>query len=111
MNKNAWDTCSGGFGIEGADGVASIQCLIPLISNVIKAVVSLGAVALFIMLLVGGFNFLFAAGDQKKLEAARGTVTQAIVGIIIMSVAFLVIKTISVFTGVDVTTLQFPESP
>lgn len=90
-------------------GVATVQCLVPLISNVIKAIVSLGAIGLFIMLLVGGFNFLFSAGDQKKLEMARGSVTQAIVGIVVMSVAFLIIKTIEIFTGVTVTTLQFPE--
>ncbi len=91
------------------DGAAQLSCLAPLIENVIRAVVSLGAVALFVMLLVGGFNFLFSGGDQKKLEAARGTVTQAIVGIVVMTVAFLIIKTISVFTGVDVTQLQFPQ--
>lgn len=85
------------------DGAATIQCLVPLIANVITAVVALGAVALFIMLLVGGFNFLFSAGDQKKLEAARGTVTQAIVGIVIMSLAYLIILTIETFTGVTVT--------
>lgn len=90
------------------DGVVQITCIIPLVANVIRAVVALGAVALFVMLLAGGFNFLFSAGDQKKLEAARGTVTQAIVGIIIMSVAFLIIKTIQLFTGVDISTLQFP---
>lgn len=104
-----FDPCSEGFGIADAAGVASIQCVIPLITNLIKAVISLGAVALFVMLLVGGFNFLFSAGDQKKLEAARGTVTQAIIGIVVMSVAFLIIRTISVFTGVDVTQLQFPD--
>src|SRR3989344_5886494 len=104
------DACSKGFGITGADGVASIECLVPLITSAITAVVSLGAVALFIMLLVGGFNFLFSSGDQKKLEAARGTVTQAIMGIVVMSVAYLVIKTISVFTGVDVTELTFPQA-
>jgi hypothetical protein len=90
------------------DGVAQITCLVPLVANVIRVVVSLGAVALFVMLLAGGFNFLFSAGDQKKLEAARGTVTQAIMGIVIMSVAYLIIKTIQVFTGVDVSTIQFP---
>lgn len=90
------------------EGVAQITCLVPLIANVIRSVVALGAVALFVMLLAGGFNFLFSAGDQKKLEAARGTVTQAIMGIIIMSVAYLIIKTIQVFTGVDISTIQFP---
>ena len=97
------DASSQGYGIADAQGVASIQCLVPLITNVIRAVISLGAVALFIMLLVGGFNFLFSGGDQKKLEAARGTVTQAIVGIVIMSLAYLIILTIETFTGVKVT--------
>lgn len=101
------DPCAN-LSVPGAEGVASIQCVIPLIANIIRAVTSLGAVALFIMLLVGGFNFLFSGGEQKKLEAARGTVTQAIVGIVIMSVAYLILKTIQIFTGVDVTTLQFP---
>lgn len=92
--------------IAGAEGVASIACLVPLIKHLITTVVSLGAIALFIMLLVGGFNMLFSAGDQKKLEAARGTITQAIMGIIVMSVAYLILQTIRIFTGVDVTTLQ-----
>lgn len=89
--------------------VAQIACLVPLLENVIRAVLSLGVVAFFVMLLVGGFNFLFSSGDQKKLEAARGAITQAIVGIIIMSMAFLILKTIQVFTGVDVTTIQLPD--
>lgn len=102
------DACSN---IAGAEGVATIQCLVPLIANTIKAVTALGALALFMMLLVGGFNFLFSGGDQKKLELARGTVTQAIVGIVIMALAYVIIRTIQVFTGVDLSTLQFPNSP
>lgn len=90
------------------EGVATIQCLVPLFANVVKAVVALGAVALFIMLLVGGFNFLFSAGDQKKLETARGTVTQAIIGLAIMSLAYLIIFTIQTFTGINVTTFSIP---
>ena len=90
------------------DGVATIQCLVPLFANVVKAVVALGGVMLFIMLLVGGFNFLFSAGDPKKLEMARGTITQAIMGLAIMSIAYLIILTIQTFTGVNVTTFTIP---
>ncbi len=85
------------------DGVVQITCIVPLITNVIKAVISLGAVALFIMLLVGGFNFLFSGGDQKRLEMAKGSVTQAIVGVVVMSLAYLIVYTIEKFTGVKVT--------
>ena len=90
------------------DGAATIQCLVPLFESLTKAVISLGGVALFLMLLVGGFNFLFSGGDPKKLEQARGTVTQAIVGIIIMSLAYLILLTIERFTGVNVTEFSVP---
>lgn len=103
------DVCSKGFGLAQADGVASLQCLIPLFVSAVRAVIALGAVALFVMLLVGGFNFLFSAGDAKKLEKARGTVTQAIVGLVIMSVAYLIILMISQFTQIpDLVNFSIP---
>lgn len=79
--------------------VATIQSLETLFKNIITAVVSLTGIALFIMLLVGGFSFLFSGGDQKKLEQARGTITNAIIGLVIVVAAYLIIRIISVFTG------------
>ena len=87
---------------------ATIQCLVPLFEGIVKAVITLGAIGLFVMLLAGGFTFLFSGGDPKKLEAARGTVTQAIMGIAIMSIAYLIILTIEQFTGVNVTEFSIP---
>ncbi len=81
-----------------------ISCLPQLFTNIVSAIVALSGVALFIMLLVGGFNFLFAGGDQKKLEQARGTLTGAIIGLVVIVSAYLILNTIGIFTGVtDVT--------
>ncbi len=84
-------------------GVATIGCLPVLFANLVGSLTELAVVGVFIMLLVGGFKFLFAGGDAKKLESARNTVTQAIIGIVIMSLAYLILLTIQTFTGVDVT--------
>lgn len=100
-----WESCSSA-GTPGNPGAAGIQCLVPLFKNVVTGLVALSAVALFIMLVVGGFNFMFAAGDQKKIEQARGTITAAVIGIVVIAVAYLIIKLIQVFTGVDLTTFQ-----
>lgn len=89
-----WGSCA-------INDVASIYCLVPLFRSIVGAVTSLAGVALFIMILVGGFNFLFSGGDQKKLEAARGTITQAITGIVVMTSAYLIISLIARFTGVE----------
>lgn len=71
-----------------------------MVERVIQGVLALSGVALFVMLVIGGYNFLLSGGEQKKLEMARGTITGAIIGIVIMAVAYLIIKTIASFTGV-----------
>lgn len=88
---------------------ATIQCLEPLFQNVVIAIVSLVGVALFVMLVVGGFKFLLSGGDQKQLEQAKNTVTYAIIGLVVIVVAFLILQTIKVFTGVDVTKFEIPK--
>ncbi len=85
---------------------ATIQCVEPLFRNVLQALAALVGVALFVMLIVGGFTFLFSGGDQKKLEQAKGTVTNAIIGLVVIVAAYLMLKTIEWFTGVNVTTFQ-----
>lgn len=88
---------------------ATIQCLEPMFIRVIQSVMALTGVALFVMLVVGGFNFLLSGGDPKKLESARGTLTGAVIGLVIIVLSFLIILTVSKFTGVDkVTQFSIP---
>lgn len=99
----AWGSCV-------IDEVATLQCLVPMVERVIQGVLALSGVALFVMLVVGGYNFLLSGGDQKKLEAAKGTITGAILGLVVMVVAFLIIKTIATFTGATtVTNFEIPQ--
>jgi len=108
-----WSNCFEKILVDGkdvAENVPTIRCLEPLFANIVNAVTAFGGIALFLMLLVGGFNFLFSAGDPKKLEQARGTISQAIVGLLIMSAAYLIINLIGKFTGVEsITTFTVPE--
>lgn len=90
-------------------GVATVKCFESLFRNVVQTLTALVGVALFIMLVIGGFGFLFAGGDQKKLEKARGTLTAAVTGVVIIVVAYLILRTISLFTGVDVTRFTIPQ--
>lgn len=89
-------------GLQSQD-VATFSSLETLFVNIVQAVVALAGVALFIMVLVAGFGFLFSAGDPKKLEAARGTLTNAIIGLIVIVAAYVILRIIQVFTGVNVT--------
>lgn len=85
----------------GPQDVATIKSLETLFANVVRAVVALSGVALFVMLVVGGYSLLFSGGDQKKLETAKGTITNAIIGIVVIVMAYLILRLIGVFTGLE----------
>lgn len=57
-------------------------------------------IALFIMLLIGGFKFITSGGDPKAAGAAKQTLTFAVVGMILIACSFLIIRIIGQFTGV-----------
>lgn len=91
-----------------SQGAATIQCLEPIFANVVRALTALLGIALFIMFVIGGYGFLFSGGDQKKLEKARGTLTNAVIGVVVIIVAYLILQTIHLFTGVNVTQFSIP---
>jgi len=95
------------IGLKNGD-VATFQSLETLFGNTVQALTALVGVAVFIMFVVGGFSFIFAGGDQKKLEKARGTLTSAIIGVVVIVAAYLILLTIKALTGVDVTTFTVP---
>lgn len=97
-----WATCMN-------QGAATFGCLEPIFGNVVGALTALLGVALFIMFVIGGYGFMFSGGDQKKLEKARGTLTAAISGVVIIVVAYLILRTIQLFTGVNVTQFTIPQ--
>ena len=88
--------------------VATIQCLVPLFSNVVVAIVELAGVALFLMFVAGGFQFLTSGGNPKQLEQARHTLTYAIIGVVVIVSAYLILRLIQQLTGVDVTGFDIP---
>jgi len=95
---------------DGTTDVATIGSLVSLITNAINAIVMLSGVVLFVMLLVGGMSFLLSGGDQKKLEKAKGTLTGAFAGLLVLVGSYLILKLIQTITGVNVTTfgIQIP---
>ena len=85
------------------DGVPTIKGFEAIFENIFSVVLSLGAFALFIMLISGGFKFLTSGDDPKAIEGAKKSITTAIIGIILLVLSYLFLVFIKLFTGVDVT--------
>lgn len=59
-----------------------------------------GAVLLSLFFLIyGGIKWIMSGGDKGKVDAARGTITAAIIGLIISFLAFTIIGMINYFFG------------
>jgi len=66
-----------------------------LIVTLWRTAVTLGGLALLVMLIFGGFEWITAGGDKGKIESARDRITQSIIGLLVL----LGTVAISVFIG------------
>ncbi len=70
-----------------------------LISQALPYVYAFAGIALLLMLLAGGFGVLTSAADPKKLEKAKQRLTYAVVGFIIIFVAYWVVQLVGTIFG------------
>lgn len=68
-----------------------LGCAVVNIVNIIMAVVFLIAV---IMLIMGGFRYVISQGNEEAVEKAKGTITNAIIGIVIVVLAWVIMTAI-----------------
>lgn len=95
-------------GKDSVVDVPTLKCFEVVFSNILVLSVSLGVFALFVMMLVGGFRYLTAGGDPKAVAGAQQTMLYAVVGIALLSVAYLIFKLIEFYTGVTITKFTIP---
>lgn len=60
--------------------------------------------AFFINLLIGGIQWLSSGGDPKALQAARGRILNAFVGLIIVAAAFAIALIVETVLGIKIVT-------
>jgi hypothetical protein len=78
---------------------ATLEELEGIFSNVVTEAIAFGGVVLFLVLVFGGFQYLTAGTDPRKVESAQKTLTYAIFGITLLAIAYLLLVMISTFTG------------
>lgn len=59
-----------------------------ILSRALPIIFGLAGVALLLMILAAGFTFLTSAGDAKKMEEGKNQLTNAILGFVIIFVAY-----------------------
>lgn len=89
-----WDTYQGTGCL--VDGVPTLKCFEVVFSNILVIAGGLVIIALFVMFVIGSFNYLTSLGNAEKLKKAKGTIQYAIIGLVIFLASFLILRIIDV---------------
>ncbi len=91
-----------------ADEPAQFKDLEVVFANILNVALVLAGLVLFVMLMLGGINYLTSGGDPEKAKKAQGTLTWAIVGFILLIASWFILRFLSQFTGIDLTKFEIP---
>ena len=77
-----------------------------LVKNGVMIAIGIAGLIFFFMLILGGLKYLNSGGDEKAVASARGTLTSAFIGLVIIVAAFLISQllfTVFGLQGISVT--------
>ncbi len=84
------NSVSGNCPIARIGGAQDFSSLGGILSGLLNITITISAFLAFLWLVWGAFQYITASGDKNKLAQARARITWAIIGLIIILIAFLV---------------------
>ncbi len=89
--------------LQNADSTTFLGVFLP---NLITLIFIFGAVAFLFMFLVGALQWILSGGDKGKVEAARGRITSALIGIVLLLSTYAIIKLVELFFGISILSID-----
>jgi len=77
-----------------------------LITKAVEMVFIAGIIFFFFMLIIGGVQWIASGGDKQAIESARGRLTNALIGMVILLGSYAILKLIGLIFGIDILTLD-----
>lgn len=65
-----------------------------LFSDIIKIFIIISAVGAMVFIIIGGLKMVTGGGDPKKLASARNTIFYALIGLIVIALAFAIVQVV-----------------
>lgn len=96
---------SANFGTGGPD-----TALASIIVTIWRAAITLGGLALLIMLIMGALEWILAGGDKTKVAAARDRITQSVIGMLVLAGTVAISVFISGILGINLLQPKFADN-
>jgi hypothetical protein len=85
------------FGTGNPNAITSITTVSGLISFIIKTLLYFAGILAVIYIILGGYYYLTSRGDTKQADKGRATLTNAVIGLILVVVAFALVTIVTNF--------------
>ena len=79
-----------------------INNIISVVRNAIRFILLIAFVLAFVFLIIGGIRWITAGGDEKAVGSARGMITAALIGLVVVLVSYALIVLVETFFGVQI---------
>lgn len=89
-------------GLSGVTDVISFGSVGGIITKLLPFIFGLGAMIALLFFLFGGIRYMLARGDPKQVDAARGTITSAIIGLLIIIFSITIFYFIGQIFKIDI---------
>lgn len=92
-----------GPNLSGLSGSGFFAALLPKLVTLLLIV---GGLVFFFIFVTGAISWITSGGDKQALEGARSKITNGLIGLVILFVAFAVIQFIETFFGIKILTID-----
>lgn len=80
-----------------------------MVSGIIRLLLVIAALVFFIMLVIGGIQWIMSGGDKAQSENARKRITSALVGLAIVFSAWAISRLVETLFGVNILNVSLPK--
>lgn len=72
-----------------------------IIGSLLPYIFGAAGIALLIYLIIGGFQMMLSRGDPKAAQSAQAKITNAVIGFVIVILAFIIVRLLSSVLGLE----------
>lgn len=79
--------------VKEANGCNGSEDRLPtIVQNILNAIIGITGIIAVIFIIIGGVQYMTSTGDAPKVQKAKNTILYAVIGLIIVILAFVIVN-------------------
>lgn len=81
---------SGGYTVNQDCTTQEGGCIPQIVGRLVSALLGLFGALFLVLIIYGGVQYMLAGGDEKKVQGARQTILNAIIGMVVVALSYAI---------------------